>query len=177
MKKKRGALLKEWDVATKHVVSVADLANMERQLASLEQTYTIPATLLPRLALTEPYIALVRSSYILGEPMKHITTAWKALASLGFTIRRDTSSVISPFEVEQWGLVVDPVIRIWLLLWIAYARLLPRQPELSKKLEEYTRTTYKICTGEDETFEQNVLREARMYIQGLGDLDMASMTV
>lgn len=50
-KKKRAALLEEMDVAAKHVVGEADLANFERLLAAIEQTYSVPAPVVPRLTL------------------------------------------------------------------------------------------------------------------------------
>ena len=104
-------------------------------------------------------------------------TAWKVLAALGFLVERDTSSIVSPFQVKQWGLIADPLIEIWVYLWTAYEYLLPRRPELYEKAEEYARITYKICIGEDETFEEKVGREVKKAIHKVGDIGMAAVTL
>lgn len=39
---------------------------------------------------------------------------------------------------------------------MAYENLVPRHPELCEKAEEYASTTYRICVGEDDTFEEQV---------------------
>ncbi len=176
-RKKRAAFLEEFDTAEKHVVGEAGLANIERLLAAIEQTYTVPAASVPRLSLRYPYLGLARIYTSIQEPERTITTAWKVLAALGFVVKRDTSSITSPFQVDQWGLMVDPLIEIWVHLWTAYGCLVPRCPELCKKAEQYARTTYKICIGEDESFEEKVGNVARNVIHGGGDLGMASMTV
>ena len=55
--------------------------------------------------------------------------------------------------------------------------LVPRRPELCKKAEQYARTTYKICIGEDESFEENVGKVASKVTHGGSNLGMASMTL
>ena len=176
-KKKRAALLKEWDVAAKHVVGETGLANIERLLAALEQTYTVPAAMAPRLALWDPYLALTRV-YVSNEgPERTITIAWKVLAALGFVVKRDSSSIFSPFEVEQWGLMVDPLVETWLHLWLSYGLLRPLQPMLCAKAEQYAKITYRICVGEDESFEEKVGSVARSILNGGSDLSMAFMNL
>ena len=164
-------------MAGKHVVGEAGLSNMERLLAAIEQTYPVPAATVPRLTLWDPYLALTRVYASIEDPLRTITTAWKVLAALGFVVKRDTSVITSPFQVEHWGLMADPLIETWVHLWTAYECLLPRRSELCEKAEEYARITYKICVGEDETFEEKVGREARKSINKVGDLGMASMTL
>lgn len=176
-KKRRAALLKELEVASKNIVGEAGLANMERLLAGIKQTYPVPAAKAPRLALWDLYLALTRVYASINDPARTITTAWKVLAALGFVIERDTSSIASPFQVTQWGLMVDSLIETWVHLWTAYECLVPLRPELCEKAEEYARTTYKICIGEDETFEEKVGREAKKAIHQVGDLGMASMSL
>ena len=172
-KRKRAALLKEWDVAAKHVVGETGLANIERLLAAIEQTYTVPAAMAPRLALWDPYLALTRVYVSNESPERTITTAWKVLAALGFVVKRDSSSIFSPFEVEQWGLMVDPLIETWLHLWLSYGLLRPLQPMLGARAEHYAKITYRICIGEDESFEEKVGSVARRILNGGGDLGMA----
>ena len=176
-KKQRAVLLKELDFASRGIVGEAGLAAVERLLAAIEQTYTVPAASVPRLVLWNPYLGLTRVYASIEEPARTITTAWKVMAALGFIVKRDTSSVFSSFQVEQWGLMVDALIETWVHLWMAYERLVPRRPELCKKAEAYAKTTYKICIGEDETFEEQVGRVARKAIREGCDLGMASLTL
>lgn len=176
-KKRRAALLKELVMAGKLVVGEPGLSNLERLLAAIEQTYPVPAATVPRLTLWDHYLALTRVYASIEDPARTITTAWKVLTALGFVVKRDTSLISSPFQVEQWGLMIDPLIETWVILWAAYERLLPHRPELCEKAEEYARITYKICLGEDETFEEKVGKEARKSINMVADLSMASMTL
>lgn len=176
-KDRRTALLKEWELAAKNVIGEAGLANMERLLAAIEQTYPVAAATAPRLALWDPCLALTRVYASMDDPMRTITTAWKVLAALGFVVERDTSSVASPFQVKQWGLMVHPLIETWVHLWMAYECLLPRRPELCKKAEDYAKTTYKICIGEDETFEDKLGGEVKKAIHKMTDPGTASMTL
>lgn len=176
-RKKRAALLEEFDNAEEYVVGEASLASIERLLAAIEQTYTVPAASVPRLSLWDPHLALTRVYASIEEPERTIKTAWKVLAALGFVVKRDTSSITSPFQVDQWGLMADPLIETWVHLWTAYGCLVPHRPELCKKAEQYARTTYKICIGEDESFEEKVGKVARKVMHGGGNLGMASMTV
>ncbi|KAL8823300.1 MAG: hypothetical protein Q9191_005988 [Dirinaria sp. TL-2023a] len=129
-----------------------DLAKAERLLAALEKTYSVPASEVPRLALWDPYLLLTRACSANQEPEKVIQTAWKVLASLGFIIvRKNPSSSRSPFHVEQWGLMEDYVVEAWVHLWVAYAQL---APELCEKAQSCARIAYKICVGEDWTFDR-----------------------
>ena len=146
-KKKRAALLKEIDTARKHVVGEASLANIERLLATIEQTYSVPAASVPRPSLWDPYLALTRVYASMEEPERTNTTAWKVLATLGFLVKRDTSSFTSSVQVDEWGLMADPLIETWVHLWTACECLVPCRPKLCKKAEHYSRTTYKICIG------------------------------
>ena len=47
------------------------------------------------------------------------------------------------------------MVEVWTHLWTAYAKV---APQLCKKAEEYARVSYKICIGEDETFDEKVGR-------------------
>lgn len=176
-KMERAALLKEWDMAGNHIEGEAGLAARERLLAAIEQTYTVPAATVPRLTLWDFYHGLARLYASIGEPERTIITAWKVVAALGYVVKRDISSVFSSFRIEQWGLMVDGLIETWVLLWMAYEKLVPRHPELCEKAEEYARTTYKICVGEDDTFEGQVGNVARKAMHDGSDLGMTSLTL
>lgn len=45
----------------------------------------------------------------------------------------------------------DYVVEAWVHLWVAYAQL---APELCKEAQSYARIAYKICVGEDWTFDR-----------------------
>ena len=109
--------MKGFDTAEKHVVGEAGLANLETLLAEIEQRYTVPAASIRRLSLRDPYLALTRVYASIDEPERTITTAWKFLGALGFVVQRDPSSVTSLFQVDQWGLMSDPLIETWVHLW------------------------------------------------------------
>ena len=150
VKAKRAALLQDL-IGAFEQRDGADLAKAERLLAAIEKTYPVPATEVPRLALWDPYLLLTRLYNSMNRQDKAIQTGCKVLQSLGFVIKRqDPSSLKSPFEVEQWGLMKDHVVETWVHLWTAYAQV---APNLCKKAEEYAKIAYKVCVGEDETFE------------------------
>lgn len=149
----------------------ANLPKTERILDAIGKTYSAPAISVPRLALWDPYLLLTRMYSSNNQQEKVIETAWKVLMSLGFTIKRQNPlSLMSPFVVEQWGLMEDYLIHVWLHLWTAYAQV---APELCMKAEEYAKLTYKICIGEDDTFDESYGKLAHQAIfEGL-DLDTA----
>jgi len=92
----------------------ADLPKAERILDAIDKTYSAPASGVPHLALWDPYLFLTRIYSSKNQQDKVIETAWKVLMSLGFTIKRQNPlSLKSPFEVEQWGLMEDCLIQIW----------------------------------------------------------------
>lgn len=131
-----------------------DLPKAERVLAAFEKTYSAPAKDIPRLEMWDPYLFLARIYASQNKPELVIRTAFKVLISLGFVMAQPSSdSPNSILEVLQWGLVVDYVIEVWMHLWSAYAKV---APHLCEKAEEYAKISYKICIGEDETFDENV---------------------
>ena len=137
----------------------ADLPKAERMLVAIEKTYSEPANDVPRLALWQPYFLLMRIYSSRNRQDKVIETAWKVLISLGFTAKRQNpSSLISPFEVERWGLMEDCLIQTWVHLWTAYAHV---ALDLCQKAEEYAKITYRICIGEDDTFDEKYGKLAR----------------
>jgi hypothetical protein len=54
--------------------------------------------------------------------------------------------------------MVDSVIETWIHLWTAYAIV---APEWCHRAEEYAKTAYRICVGEDVTFEETYGRKAK----------------
>ena len=148
-----------------------DLPKAERLLAAIEKTYSAPAKEIPRLELWEPYLLLTRIYASQNRPQNVIRTAFKVLGALGFVISHQSpDSPDSSFEVLQWGLMAEILIETWTHLWRAYAAL---APQLCKKAEQFARTTYKICVGEDETFDEKVGKMAREAIFQGADLGAA----
>lgn len=148
---KRLALLKNLKTAFGNRTD-ADLPKAERILNAVEKTYTELASEVPRLALWHSYLLFTRIYCSKNQQNKMIETAWKVLKSFGFKIKRQNPLFLqSSFEVEQWGLMKDCLIQIWVHLWTAYAQV---APGLCKKAEEYAKITYKICIGENDTFDE-----------------------
>ena len=148
-----------------------DLLKAERVLAAAEKTYLAPAKDIPHLDMCEPYLLLTRMYASQSKPQLVIQTAYKVLRSLGFIITEPSypGSPNSSLKVLQWGLAESEVIEIWMYLWSAYAVV---APALCKSAEDYTRVSYKICIGEDETFDEKVgkmVREATSEGMNLGN--------
>lgn len=160
--KRRSALL--GDLKTTALNSSGlDLAKAERLLAAIELTYKSPPSKVPRLALWDPYLYLTRAHAAQNRPAKVVSLALKVLESLGFIIQGAHVPVSSstPFEVVQWGVMTDSVIETWIHLWTAYAMV---APHLCQGAEEYARISYRICVGEDVTFEESYGKKARQAI-------------
>lgn len=135
-----------------------DLAKAERLLSAAEQTYKSPASTVPRLALWASYLRLTRAHAKQGQAGKVMSLALKVLESLGFVINNPPVLSNPTLEVVQWGLMTDGVIETWVHLWTAYAGVAPR---LAQKAEEYARISYRICVGEDVTFDETYGKDAR----------------
>lgn len=158
--KKREALLGDLKAAFM-APSGVQLPKVERLLTALEQTYKISPAQVPRLALWDPQLLLARLYAAQNQSEKVITIVLKVLASLGFIIKgaegtpsaeaaRFTTANAS-FVVELWGLVYDHVVEAWVLLWKAYTHV---APQLCGHAKECARTAYRICVGEDVTFDE-----------------------
>jgi hypothetical protein len=148
--KQRKGLLGDLKATLGNPLSV-DLARTQRLLAALEKTYKTPAIEAPRVQLRLPYVLLARAYAARHEPIQVVEVALKALGSIGFVLKGGFPGEGIPLEVEHWGLVFDSVIELWIHLWAAYRVV---APELCTVAERYARTTYKICIGEDTTFDQ-----------------------
>ena len=148
-----------------------NLPKAERILSALEKTYSAPARIVPRLALWDPYLLLTRCYQLRNEHEKTVQTAWKVLESQGFVIKREiATSISSPFVVEHWGLVNDHLVEAWVHLWAAYAHV---APSLCEKVEECAKIAYKLCVGEDVTFDEGYGKMAREAMSDGGNLGQA----
>lgn len=158
--KKREGLLGDLKAAFT-APSGAQLAKVERLLTALEKTFQASAARVPRLAVWDPYLLLTRMYAAQDQLDKVIATTLKVLGSLGFVIKgaemapsakTRSTPANAAFVVEQWGLTNDYVVEAWVHLWQAYMHV---APQLCGQAEECARTAYRICVGEDVTFDQH----------------------
>ncbi|KAJ5611683.1 hypothetical protein N7528_008788 [Penicillium herquei] len=122
---------------------------IEKIILDIEKTYTRPQSKVPHILAWSPYLtltALWTNSRKFGKAIKF---GLKALASLGFVIDGGEISD-TKLEVKTWGLMTDGVVGCWMLLCRAYSQVAPL---LEAQAKEYAKISYRICVGEDETFD------------------------
>lgn len=90
-----------------------------------------------------------------NRPEKTVYYAIQALQSLGFVVKGSELSRLfgTPLTVEIWGMVTEHVVDCWITLSHPYRSV---APELVSQAEEYARISYKICVGDDETFDKTI---------------------
>ena len=169
---KRAALLEDLKAAFLASGST-NLPKAERLMAAIEKTYSAPTNDIPRLELADPYLLLTRIHNSHNRPQPAIQTAFKALTSLGFLIAHHSPDPpVSTFAVLQWGLPHEQAIETWTHVWTACDKV---APHLCDKAEEYAKISYRICMGEDDTFDETVGKMARESMRQGGDLGTAFM--
>jgi hypothetical protein len=121
-------------------------------LQKLENTYMQPARGVPRLSLWRPQMVLADAYRQQGNMDKCLEFATKTLRSLEFVITgADPPSKSTRFTVEKWGLVYADVITAF--GWIRTAFFKKKSPENGVRADQYARMAYKLCVGEDATFD------------------------
>lgn len=130
-----------------------DTAKLETIIASLADTYFRPASEVPRLSVWDIQMGLAEMHMEHRQPAKTIHWALEALSSLGYVIDggRLPRTMGAPMVIKQWGLMEDRLIHCWILLARAYHLV---SPDIEYQAKEYAKVSYKICVGEDETFEE-----------------------
>ncbi|KAJ5736836.1 uncharacterized protein N7483_001961 [Penicillium malachiteum] len=126
------------------------LLTIQKTNSKIAKTYSRPQSEVPRLLVWPAYLALTAIWLKYDKFEKAIKFGLKALAALGFVIDGGLISD-TQLEVKTWGLMTDGVVGCWMLLSHAYSHVSPR---LATQAKEYTKTSYKICVGEDETFDE-----------------------
>jgi hypothetical protein len=128
-------------------------AKIEAILCTLAETYGQPASEVPRLSIWSPYLTLAMICATHNQPEKAIEFALKTLESLGYVVDGGHVPHTSgtPLLVKKWGLMTDGLVGCWMSLSGAYREV---APDLVAQAEEYARITYRICVGEDETFDE-----------------------
>ncbi|KAJ5324338.1 hypothetical protein N7476_002938 [Penicillium atrosanguineum] len=129
------------------------LPKIEETVFGLAETYTQPASEVPRLAIWTPYLNLAAAYAASRQPRKAVIFGLQALESLGYVIDGGETPHASgrPLIVKKWGLMIDSVVGCWMILSGAYHVV---APGLEAQAEEYARISYRICIGEDQTFDE-----------------------
>lgn len=134
-----------------------NLQKIEDAVMSLAGTYCRPAYEVPRLALDSPYLSLAAIYASSQKFEKAVQFGLMSLESLGFVIKGGNIPRVSdaPLVIQRWGLMTDGVVGCWMILCCAYHEL---APILASQAEGYARVSYRICVGEDETFDSTYSR-------------------
>ncbi|KAJ5605534.1 hypothetical protein N7510_008315 [Penicillium lagena] len=130
-----------------------DLPKIETIISAMTETYACPPTEVPRLFMWAPLLCLAQKYADTCQPAKAITAALKTFECLGYVIEggKLPRKPGTPLVVKQWGYMADTLVQCWGILWRAYSVL---APELLAQVDQNARLTYRVCVGEDETYEQ-----------------------
>lgn len=128
-------------------------AKIEAMLSELSETYDRPASEIPRVSMWQSYLTLATVYAAHGQPQEAVDSAFRTLESLGYVVEGGRLPHIpgKKLQVRKWGLVTDGLVGCWMGLASAYYRL---GHDIEAQAEKYARITYKICVGEDETFDE-----------------------
>jgi hypothetical protein len=134
---------------------------MLREFArDLAETYPFPASDVPRTTLSNVQHFLSMAHKEASQPYQAIEAALAFLSSLGFIIegaeivrgRVDDASIV----VKRWGLTRGEVINQWMLLSKMY--FLIGATSRGYQACQHAQLTYRICIGEDDTFDPASIR-------------------
>jgi len=143
------------DAAQKYLNSdrPTDAARIETVIGALAASHPRPASEVPRLSVWDTQLALAKMYLGHQQPAKAIDFGLRALESLGYIIDggRLPRTPGTPLIVKRWGLMQDTLIECWLLLSMAYSLV---APDLEGSATEHARISYKICIGEDDSFDE-----------------------
>ena len=135
--------------------SKANLPEIERTIVSMEKQYAQLPTKVPRLYVWDLHLGVAQEYMQRTEPAKAIKFALKSLESLGYIIEGGhlPRKISTPIVIKRWGLFVDDSIECWGILSAAYQLV---APDLAIQARRYSKLSYRICYGEDETFQGHV---------------------
>ncbi|KAJ5738057.1 hypothetical protein N7493_001212 [Penicillium malachiteum] len=137
--------------------SKINFRKIEERISTLAGTYARSPSEVPRLQLHAPALSLAAAYASSHKHEKAVEFGMMSLESLGFVFNRANTPHVSdsPLSVQKWGLMTEGVVGCWMILRSAYQEL---APTLASQAEEHARLSYKICVGEDETFDQTYSR-------------------
>ncbi|KAG9247924.1 hypothetical protein BJ878DRAFT_552768 [Calycina marina] len=127
-------------------------------LEILQETYNCPAKDVPRLNVFHiqvPYLELLfRPPY--PNPKTAAIGAIKVLEAIGYVISPRTGwpSRTRKLKIDKWGLMNIQVMNLWMFIAICYDR--GNREDLFASAVEYAKLAYRICIGEDATFEASL---------------------
>lgn len=132
---------------------ITNIAKFAAILEKMWATYGRPASDVPRLSLWDPLLALAMKYAENGRHVEAINSALRVLESLGYIIDggRIPQEAGKKMVVKKWGLMADSLVDCWILLSKSYERVAPK---LKHTADVYAKISYKICVGEDETFDE-----------------------
>lgn len=143
-----------------------DVPKAERLVAAADATYKTGPVEAPRESLCGLQLMVARVHKNRGEAAKVVGAALGVLGLLGFEVKgAQVPRGKEEFEVVRWGSMAHGVVETWVQLWVAYATV---APELCADAESCARICYKICVGEDETFDDSYGKKARKAMEGGG---------
>lgn len=151
----RKALLKEVRelVGTQRsIVGMKSLRKAEKAVAKWAATHKLRPGEAPWLGVSNLQLMLASRYRTCGEPVESVKMAMEALRSLGYVIDGgDVREGGQPPVVKEWGLMADHAIDCWMFV-LGVSQL--AAPWWVDTVEKYAKTTYRMCWGEDETFEK-----------------------
>ncbi|KAK0624359.1 hypothetical protein B0T14DRAFT_195653 [Immersiella caudata] len=136
------------------LVGVEALKKAEGVVERTAATYKKPAVEVPRLAVAGLLLVLAREWDERGKPLEVARFALAALEAYGFVVdggNLATGVGGETLVVKVWGVMVDNVIDCWIFLRKAYQMV---APELVAVAGGYAKVAYRVCIGEDETFDE-----------------------
>ncbi|KFY84860.1 hypothetical protein V500_08923 [Pseudogymnoascus sp. VKM F-4518 (FW-2643)] len=143
-----------------------DVPKAERLVAAADATYKAGPVEAPRESLCGLQLMVARVHKNRGEAAKVVGAALGVLRLLGFEVKgAQLPRGKEEFEVVRWGSMAHGVVETWVQLWVAYATV---APELCADAERCARICYKICVGEDETFDDSYGKKARKAMEDGG---------
>ncbi|KAJ5174610.1 uncharacterized protein N7482_000487 [Penicillium canariense] len=130
-----------------------NLVRFETILSKIAETYSQPPSRVPCFSLWDPYLSLALTYSTQDQPQKVIVFGLKALESLGYIVEGGHIPITQGMTlvVKKWGLAVDSLVPCWMTLANAYRKV---APDLEDQAKCYAKITYRICVGEDETFNE-----------------------
>lgn len=122
------------------------LGRIEKLLDEFDNTYTTPASNLPRPEIYMELFISIRNLDSWGMFAEVVTLVGRLLVVSGFNLRIGKQR----FRVMQWGSVSDLTVASLAYLWKAYGTV---KPALCHEVEGVLKTAYEIVVGERWSFE------------------------
>lgn len=150
LRRRQGLMQKIMEILNSSCLGHVQVNKIERLLHVLDETYVQPATVVPRLLLSDLQIALAGVLSAQNRTKKSLEWAGNALKSLGFIIV-GANLTKAQFRIEKWGFLRADLVELFLMMQIAFLEMGALDSAIRAK--GYARTAFKILVGEDDSFE------------------------